>query len=162
MRTSLTKDLTQQLRGAVDHAGLTGKFRVRCHEPHNFHDLLHPVKVADNGLHSGKRIQHCNSGVLLGVLRGHECWVTRIRDFTGSGQLTADERKLPGGIHIVPAHHSGYIGGDRGCDFGKLVAKFTNAQFVTGFSHGVLQGCGWWHVHRIYVVLCRSISQKGR
>ena len=28
VRTSLTKDLTQQLGGAVDHPGLTGKFRV--------------------------------------------------------------------------------------------------------------------------------------
>ena len=27
VRTSLTKDLTQQFGGAVDHAGLTGKFR---------------------------------------------------------------------------------------------------------------------------------------
>ena len=68
-----------------------------------------------------------------------------LRDFTGGGQLTADEWKLPGGIHIVPAYHGGYIGCDRGCDFGEVGSQVhgcsvRNGDSVMGFSRDVVGG----------------------
>jgi hypothetical protein len=111
--TLFAENFAKKLRCAVDYARLARELRHRGHETNQLHNASNAVKVADDELYRGERVQHCRAGVVLGVL-----WANRCADLAGFGQLARGERQLTAGENQVSGDHRWHVSRNRLSDLG--------------------------------------------